>query len=263
VIVKTNRWQHGSPHRSVANGGLASKRTSLMHCSPPCPSQAGTSEADHNLFSSERYSCSSVILGGVGQGRLRWHSRTTDLGWLSPVNVTTEDFASGETYYCNSIVADRCLSSDWALTEQPASRSDHRVFDTHTGSERTVGAQHTIADAHRSLIYEIAWSPDDAELVTSSADNTVIWPLDDPIMAETNVVMMLQVRVWDAVTWKSLALTEFIHPCMVYTARFQPEGTEPRIVASGGLDGLLRLWDRDSAQILMTLSTSLVAQSNR
>jgi len=36
-----------------------------------------------------------------------------------------------------------------------------------------VGAQQTIADAHRSLIYEVAWSPDDAELVTSSADNTV------------------------------------------------------------------------------------------
>jgi WD40 repeat protein len=48
-----------------------------------------------------------------------------------------------------------------------------RVFDVHTGSERTVAAKHTIVDAHRSLIYEVAWSPDDSELVTSSADNTV------------------------------------------------------------------------------------------
>jgi WD40 repeat protein len=71
------------------------------------------------------------------------------------------------------------------------------------------------------------------------------------------------VRIWDAVSWKTLALAELIHPCVVYTARFQPEGTGPRIVASGGLDGLLRLWNRDSGDMLMTLSTSLVPQSNR
>ena len=85
---------------------------------------------------------------------------------------------------------------------------------------------------------------------------------ETPVRHFTNNVADVQVRVWDAVTWKSLALTEFIHPCVVYTARFQPEGREPRIIASGGLDGLLRLWDRDSAQILMSLSTSLVAQTN-
>ena len=68
----------------------------------------------------------------------------------------------------------------------------------------------------------------------------------------------LQVRIWDAVNWKGLALTELIHPCVVYTARFQPEGTQPRIVASGGLDGLLRLWDRDSGDMLTTLCTTLV-----
>eukprot|EP01043_Picozoa_sp_COSAG02_P061042 COSAG02_NODE_8113_length_2704_cov_1.884453_4_plen_99_part_00 len=86
-----------------------------------------------------------------------------------------------------------------------------------------------------------------------------------PFLQLTNVCdgQRLQVRVWDAVSWKSLALTEFVHPCVVYTARFQPEGTEPRIVASGGLDGLLRLWDRDSGDMLMTLSTSLAAKSNR
>ena len=73
----------------------------------------------------------------------------------------------------------------------------------------------------------------------------------------------VQVRVWDAIGWKSLALTEFIHPCVVYSAKFQPQGTEPRIVATGGLDGLLRLWDRDKGTMLITLSTTLVPQHNR
>lgn len=72
-----------------------------------------------------------------------------------------------------------------------------------------------------------------------------------------------QVRVWDAIGWKSLALTEFIHPCVVYTAKFQPQGAEPRIVATGGLDGLLRLWDRDKGTMLITLSITLVPQHNR
>eukprot|EP01043_Picozoa_sp_COSAG02_P061041 COSAG02_NODE_8113_length_2704_cov_1.884453_3_plen_134_part_00 len=126
----------------------------------------------------EIYCCKSSV-GGAGQGRLRWHSRTTDLGLLLPVNVTTEDTASGDGHHNNSVVADPL---DYWLDQPIPTRhslqrlnSAHgrRVFDTHTGSERTVGAQHTIADAHRSLIYEVAWSPDDAELVTSSADNTV------------------------------------------------------------------------------------------
>jgi len=67
-----------------------------------------------------------------------------------------------------------------------------------------------------------------------------------------------QVRVWDAVSWKNSTLTEFVHPCVVYAAKYQPEGTEPRIVATGGLDGLLRLWNRDDGVML-----NAIPQHNR
>ena len=102
----------------------------------------------------------------------------------------------------------------------------------------------------------MSWSPDDSELVTASADNTVGDCLVCLLPAQ--LTRAAQVRVWDAVSWKNSTLTEFVHPCVVYAAKYQPEGTEPRIVATGGLDGLLRLWNRDDGVML-----NAIPQHNR
>ena len=103
----------------------------------------------------------------------------------------------------------------------------------------------------------MSWSSDDSELVTASADNTVGDCLAVCLFA-CATDSCRQVRVWDAVSWKNSTLTEFVHPCVVYAAKYQPEGTEPRIVATGGLDGLLRLWNRDDGVML-----NAIPQHNR
>jgi WD40 repeat protein len=82
-------------------------------------------------------------------------------------------------------------------------------------------------EGHQDLVYELSWSLDDDNLVSASSDGSVrIWMfLGDGSVRPSSV---------------------FLHPSYVYTAAFNPKAKSPRMVATGGYDGTIRLWEYDS-----------------
>lgn len=78
-------------------------------------------------------------------------------------------------------------------------------------------------EGHLDLVYQLAWSNDDRELISSSSDGSV--------------------RVWGFMADGSVQqIAIFLHPSYVYCASFHPTKNEPGIIASGCFDGHVRLW---------------------
>lgn len=79
-----------------------------------------------------------------------------------------------------------------------------------------------IKNAHQDIIYELTFSADDKYLMSASADGDV--------------------KVWHSSGLNKQPVNTLAHPCNVYTAKFHPG--DSRLVATGGRDSIVRLWDR-------------------
>ncbi|KAK3744974.1 hypothetical protein QZH41_008499, partial [Actinostola sp. cb2023] len=73
---------------------------------------------------------------------------------------------------------------------------------------------------HFSIIYNLSWSPDDKELISSSSDGTV--------------------RTWDIHSMMTSFIKVFPHPCFVYSAEYHPISSS--VIVTGGYDRLIRVW---------------------
>ncbi|KAI8898327.1 WD40-repeat-containing domain protein [Globomyces pollinis-pini] len=89
--------------------------------------------------------------------------------------------------------------------------------------EADSGERVATLEGHQDLVYQLKWSEEDSELLSASADCTVrVWGfLDDGTVKHTGLLS---------------------HPTFVYTAAFHPELNEPKIIATGAFDGIVRLW---------------------
>jgi WD40 repeat protein len=92
-----------------------------------------------------------------------------------------------------------------------------KLWDAATGREH-----HTIA-AHEDTVTAVQFSPDGKRIATSSFDGTA--------------------KVWDSATRKSIQ-TFRGHRGAVQTVAFDPR--DDRLVATGGIDGTVRVWHSDS-----------------
>ncbi|XP_065062280.1 jouberin-like [Rhopilema esculentum] len=77
---------------------------------------------------------------------------------------------------------------------------------------------------HFGIIYDMSWSADGKELLTSSSDGTV--------------------RSWDVKHFINNAIKVYPHPSFVYTAKHHP--TQQSLIVSGGYDKVLRIWTKAS-----------------
>ena len=82
-------------------------------------------------------------------------------------------------------------------------------------------------NGHQDIVYDITWSPDDRQLLSSSSDGSArVWDFGSVPTAETSASLN--------------------HPVFVYAARFHPACTKPRIIATGAYDGVVRVFLYDS-----------------
>jgi WD40 repeat protein len=89
-----------------------------------------------------------------------------------------------------------------------------------------------IIQAHKDLIYDLAFSPDGKILASCGYDRLI--------------------KLWDAATGKELrALKD--HSDTIYSVAFSPDG---RLLASGAADRAVKVWDVGSGKRLYTLSES-------
>lgn len=94
------------------------------------------------------------------------------------------------------------------------------------------GHNEGVLAGHQQLTYDMDWSKNDKLLLSASGDGTV--------------------QVWD-ISVKDKPVYTLPHPTFVYTSRFHP--VAQYIIASGGYDGILRVWTIVSldAQLLLEL----------
>eukprot|EP00736_Rhodelphis_marinus_P010688 Rmarinus@m.24441 len=94
-----------------------------------------------------------------------------------------------------------------------------------------------VLKGHHELIYDLQFSPDNGELVSCSGDGTAkIWQIQP---APETVGGVEKVTLF--------------HPCFVYTARFHPTADNPRQLATGGFDHVIRIWDCVTGTMLREL----------
>jgi hypothetical protein len=85
-----------------------------------------------------------------------------------------------------------------------------------------------IQNAHQDLIYELSFSEDDELLISASGDRDV--------------------KVWVGDGSENKPKFTLSHTCHVYTAKFHP--SDPRLIATGGSDGIVRFWDGPTQKVL-------------
>ncbi|XP_065672892.1 jouberin isoform X3 [Hydra vulgaris] len=84
---------------------------------------------------------------------------------------------------------------------------------------------------HFGIVYDLCWSENDAELLSSSADCTV--------------------RCWDTKRYLTSSIKLLPHPSFVYCAQYHPK--LQRIIVTGSFDKVIRLWDKMSESPHATL----------
>lgn len=108
------------------------------------------------------------------------------------------------------------------------------MYDIHNGK---LVAQF---EGHLNLIYDLNWSADDSELISASSDTTAkIW--------NTNFSKKKRAVVIDS-------YTNLQHWSYVYCAAFHPTMKNPRLVVTGSYDHKVRIWDRETTNLLMELN---------
>ena len=85
--------------------------------------------------------------------------------------------------------------------------------------------------AHVDLIYELAFSTNDRNLLSVSSDGMA--------------------KVWSAESPRVEKMT-LAHPSYVYTGKFHP--TKDQYVATAGVDGIVRIWDRKTGKTVKELT---------
>nr|KAJ3419063.1 Jouberin [Polyrhizophydium stewartii] len=108
-----------------------------------------------------------------------------------------------------------------------------KLYDVLTGDR--VGT----LEGHQDLVYQLLWVPDDAELLSTSADGSV--------------------RAWRFFSDGSAReAAVYQHPTFVYTACLRPErdSNRPRILATGSYDGVIRFWAYQSGSDATTAGTA-------
>ena len=86
----------------------------------------------------------------------------------------------------------------------------------------------SIENAHKDVIYEIVFSPDDQLMMTASGDRDV--------------------KIWAGNGESQTPKYTLPHPCHVYSAKFHPN--DQRLIATGGSDGIIRFWDGPTQKVL-------------
>ncbi|TRY83457.1 hypothetical protein DNTS_016203 [Danionella cerebrum] len=117
-----------------------------------------------------------------------------------------------------------CFSHDGrALAAACADRDAFPIFIYEIPSGKVVSS----FNGHLNLVYDLCWSRDDKGLLTASSDGTV--------------------RLWNVERLQTLAHKTLPHPSFVYCARFHPQAQS--LVATGGFDGVLRIWNVDGQDV--------------
>lgn len=89
----------------------------------------------------------------------------------------------------------------------------------------------TIKNAHQGLIYELQFDTSDNFLLSASADGAV--------------------KVWQVNGTQFTLKYSLQHTDYVYTAKFYPD--EPRCIATGSHDGIVRIWDAPKKKVVALL----------
>ncbi|KAK3280672.1 hypothetical protein CYMTET_11501 [Cymbomonas tetramitiformis] len=122
-----------------------------------------------------------------------------------------------------------------------------QVYETHSGASKRSFS------GHHGLVYDISWCPDNAHLVTASADFTAkLWTIEKHA-APKSPGGVYGTRSPGGVYGSSTGPTQvFQHACFVYAAQCHPS-PDASLVATGAYDCMIRLWDMLTGQPLREL----------
>lgn len=99
-----------------------------------------------------------------------------------------------------------------------------KIFDAETGN-------HIFTfPGHHDIVYDLSWSQDETEIVSASSDGTA--------------------KVWNVQTFEPNAVLNLQHTNFVYTAQFHPKARNPRLILTGGFDGVIRIFSGTSGRLL-------------
>jgi len=103
---------------------------------------------------------------------------------------------------------------------------------------------------HHDLIYDLAWNILGHTIVTASSDTTVkVW---QAIPAATNrTAGSSAVETAAAAHARAHPIATLQHNGFVYAASFHSRAAESEIVVTGGIDGILRVWNWKKEEVLM------------
>eukprot|EP00798_Chlamydomonas_sp_ICE-L_P026075 gene26075-11778_t len=174
------------------------------------------------------------LLGGGGPGGAGVGEIGASLagmgGLLGVAKLPTMEEVSNSKYY--RPVNEGC-ESPLRTPPLPNKGGDLYLSSTNvmTGAEIT-----RLQHVHNDYVYCLVWSRDDRAFVTCSSDGTAkIWEL----------------RLYNPMK-KTICPTVLRHPSYVYSADFHPNQKAHPIVVTGSYDRLIRLWSRNTGQVVGT-----------